>query len=195
MNKKLGILIFILVTCWYQATCQQVGGQDVKALVIDGDTIPMIDLTEVYIYRKDINKNSAEARKFNRLVQNVKRVYPYAKLAGIKFNEYSILLADVKSEKVKKALMKKEQDELEAQFGNDLKSMTFSQGKILLKLVDRQTGNSSYELLQEFRGRFVAFFWQSFARIFGYNLKMGYDPLGEDKDIELIVLMIENGTI
>lgn len=193
--KKLVVLILILVIFWHQASCQQVGGQDVKALVIDGDTIPMIDLSEVHIYRKDINTNSAEARKFDRLVQNVKRVYPYAKLAGIKFNEYSILLASIKSEKVKKAMMKKAQSELEVQFGNDLKTLTFSQGKILLKLVDRQTGNSSYELLQEFRGRFVAFFWQSFARIFGYNLKMVYDPLGEDKDIELIVLMIENGTI
>ena len=193
--KKLVILILLLGTCWHQASCQQVDGQKVKALVIDGDTIPMIDLSEVHISRKDISKNVAEARKFDRLVQNVKRVYPYAKLAGIKFNEYTILLADVKSEKVKKAMMKKAQDELEAQFGDDLKSMTFSQGKILLKLVDRQTGNSSYELLQEFRGRFAAFFYQSFARLFGYNLKMGYDPLGEDKDIELIVLMIENGTI
>lgn len=193
--KKLVVLILIIVIFWHQASCQQVGGQDVKALVIDGDTIPMIDLSEVHIYRKDINTNSAEARKFDRLVQNVKRVYPYAKLAGIKFNEYSILLANIKSEKVKKAMMKKAQSELEVQFGNDLKTLTFSQGKILLKLVDRQTGNSSYELLQEFRGRFVAFFWQSFARIFGYNLKMVYDPLGEDKDIELIVLMIENGTI
>lgn len=193
--KKLVTLILLLVTCWHQASCQQVEGQKVKALVIDGDTIPMIDLSEVHISRKDISKNVAEARKFDRLVQNVKRVYPYAKLAGIKFNEYTILLADVKSEKVKKAMMKKAQDELEAQFGDDLKSMTFSQGKILLKLVDRQTGNSSYELLQEFRGRFAAFFYQSFARLFGYNLKMGYDPLGEDKDIELIVLMIENGTI
>lgn len=193
--KKLLIPVLMLVMGWQQATCQQVGGQDVKAMVIDGDTIPMIDLSEVHIYKPDVKANSSEARKFSRLVQNVKRVYPYAKLAGIKFNEYSLLLADVKSEKVKKAMMKKAQDELEAQFGSDLKSMTFSQGKILLKLVDRQTGNSSYALLQEFRGRFVAFFWQSFARIFGYNLKVGYDPLGEDKDIELIVLMIENGTI
>lgn len=193
--KKLVILVFLFCTCWYQSAGQQVDGQDVKAVIIDGDTIPMINLSEVHIFSKDINTNSAEARKFDRLVRNVKRVYPYAKLAGIKFSEYTILLADVKSIKIKKSLMKKAQDELEAQFGDDLKSLTFSQGKILLKLVDRQTGNSSYELLQEFRGKFVAFFWQSFARIFDYNLKVGYDPLGEDKDIELIVLMIENGTI
>ena len=59
----------------------------------------------------------------------------------------------------------------------------------------RTLGNSSFDLVKEFRGKFVAFFWQSFASLFGYNLKVQYDPLGEDKDIELIVLMIENGTI
>jgi hypothetical protein len=193
--KKIVLLSFFLAMGWHLAVCQQENRQEVKALVIDGDTIPMIDLSEVHIYKKEIKENSAEVRKFDKLVRNVKRVYPYAKLAGIKFGEYTTLLAGVKSEKEKKVMMKKAQDELEAQFGSDLKSMTFSQGKILLKLVDRQTGNSSYELLQEFRGKFVAFFWQSFARVFGYNLKVGYDPLGEDKDIELIVLMIENGTI
>ena len=193
--KRLIILISILVTGWHYAACQQVGGQDVKALVVDGDTIPMIDLSEVFITKLDDKTSPAEARKFNRLVYNVKKVYPYAKLAGIKFNEYSKLLIGIKSEKEKKAIMKKAQDELEARFGGELKELTFTQGKILLKLVDRQTGNSSFELLKEFRGRFVAFFWQSFARVFGLNLKEGYDPLGEDKDIELIVVMIENGTI
>ena len=170
-------------------------GYQCSPVVVDGDTIPVDDLSEINIYNKETTNITAEAKQFNRLVKNVKKVYPYAKLAGIKFNEYSIILADVKSEKEKRRMMKKAQEELEAQFGNDLKELTFSQGKILLKLVDRQTGNSSFELVQEFRGKFVAFFWQSFAKLFGYNLKIQYDPLGEDKDIELIVLMIENGTI
>ncbi|RLD53296.1 MAG: DUF4294 domain-containing protein, partial [Bacteroidetes bacterium] len=64
-----------------------------------------------------------------------------------------------------------------------------------IKLVDRETGESSYALVQELRGKFTAFFWQTFARLFGYNLKIKYDPLGEDKDIENIVVMIEQGLI
>jgi len=73
--------------------------------------------------------------------------------------------------------------------------MTFSQGKILIKLVDRETGNSSYELVKELRGAFSAFFYQAFARIFGFNLKIKYDPEGEDREIETIVKMIETGQI
>jgi hypothetical protein len=193
--KKRAIFLFALILCLFRANAQQATGKVLNAIIVNGDTIAVDDLSEVNIYNKETSNVTAEAKQFNRLVKNVKKVYPYAKLAGIKFNEYSALLADVKSEKEKRKMMKKAQDELEAQFGDDLKALTFSQGKILLKLVDRQTGNSSFELVQEFRGRFVAFFWQSFAKLFGYNLKIQYDPLGEDKDIELIVLMIENGTI
>jgi len=194
--KKRIIFLFTMVLVGFHASAQQGTGKVLNAIIVNGDTIPIDDLSEANIYiNKDASNNTAEVRQFNRLVRNVKKVYPYAKLAGIKFNEYSVLLEDVKNEKEKRRMMKKAEDELEAQFGEELKALTFSQGRILLKLVDRQTGNSSFELVQEFRGKFVAFFWQSFAKLFGYNLKVQYDPLGEDKDIELIVLMIENGTI
>jgi hypothetical protein len=136
-----------------------------------------------------------EARQWERLVRNVKRAYPYAKLAGIKFNEYNQRIASIKNEKVKKDMMKKAEDEIQAQFGNELKDLTITQGKILLKLIDRQTNNSSYDIVVDFRGRFRAFFYQSFARLFSYNLKVKYDPLGADADIERIVLMIESGSI
>ena len=194
MNKW-AIILFAFFLPRLQAVAQQVTGKVLSAIIVDGDTIAIDDLSEVNIYNKMATQSSSETRQFSRLAKNVKKVYPYAKLAGIKFNEYSVLLADVKNEKEKRRMMKKAEDELEAQFGEDLKALTFSQGKILLKLVDRQTGNSSFDLVKEFRGKFVAFFWQSFASLFGYNLKVQYDPLGEDKDIELIVLMIENGTI
>jgi hypothetical protein len=193
--KKWNIFLFALVLICFRVEAQQPEGKVLNAIIVDGDTIPVDEIPEITIYQKYAKTSFSEDKKFNRLVKNVKKVYPYAKLAGIKFNEYSGLLANVKSDKDKRRMMKKAQDELEAEFGDDLKALTFTQGKILLKLVDRQTGNSSFELVQEFRGKFVAFFWQSFARLFGYDLKVSYDPLGEDKDIELIVLMIENGTI
>jgi hypothetical protein len=99
------------------------------------------------------------------------------------------------SDKERRQLMKRAEDELKAEFEDDLKKLTFKQGLILIKLVDRETGNTSYELVQELRGKFTAFFWQAFARLFGYNLKVEYDPLGDDKEIEDIVVMIENGQI
>jgi len=166
-----------------------------SAVIIDNDTVPIIYLDNIYVWGKMSFHNSAEARKWNRLVYNVKKTWPYARLAGIKFEEYSQKITTVESDRVRKAMMKQAEDELQAQFGEELKALTFTQGKILLKLVDRQTNNSSYDIVKDFRGRFQAFFWQSFARIFGYNLKVKYDPLHEDADIERIVLMIESGTI
>lgn len=170
-------------------------GYHCPAVVVDGDTIAVMTLDEVYIWGNKLFRNSAEMRQWDRLVRNVKKAYPYARLAGIKFNEYNQKIANVKSEKVQKAMMKQAEDELEAQFGKELRDLTISQGKILLKLIDRQTNNSSYDIVKDFRGKFRAFFYQSFARIFSYNLKVKYDPLGEDADIERIVLMIESGSI
>jgi hypothetical protein len=170
-------------------------GYHCSAIVVDGDTIPVIYYDEVYIWGNKSFRNSAESRQWERLVRNVKKAYPYAKVAGIKFNEYNQKMAGITSEKVKKDLMKQAEAELEAQFGDELKDLTITQGKILLKLIDRQTSNCSYDIVKDFRGKFRAFFYQSFARIFGYNLKIKYDPLGADADIERIVLMIENGVI
>jgi hypothetical protein len=170
-------------------------GYHCSAIVVNGDTIPVMYLDEIYIWGNKSFRNSAESRQWERLVRNVKRAYPYAKLAGIKFNEYNLKIANVKNENVRKTMMKQAEDEIEAQFGDELKDLTITQGKILLKLIDRQTNNCSYDIVKDFRGRFRAFFYQSFARLFGYNLKVKYDPLGDDADIERIVLMIENGSI
>jgi hypothetical protein len=170
-------------------------GYHCSAIIVDGDTIPVMYFDEVYIWGNKSFRNSAESRQWERLVRNVKKTYPYAKLAGIKFNEYNQKMAGITNEKVRKDMMKQAENELEAQFGKELKDLTFTQGKILLKLIDRQTSNCSYDIVKEFRGRFRAFFYQSFARVFGYNLKVKYDPLGADADIERIVLMIENGVI
>ena len=93
-----------------------------------------------------------------------------------------------------KKLKQAEQD-IKAQFTDDIENMTFTQGKILLKLIYRQTGVSSYEIVKELRGSLRAIFWQTIARVFGANLKVEYDPTGDDKAIEEIVQQIEKGTL
>lgn len=170
-------------------------GYHFSFVVVEGDTLPVMYLDNVYIWGDKKFRNPAESRQWERLVRNVKRAYPYAKLAGDKYVEYVRKLEGVKSESARKTMMKQAEDELNAQFGEELKDLTISQGKILLKLIDRQTSNCSYDIVKDFRGGFRAFFYQSFARIFGYNLKVRYDPMGEDIDIERIVLMIESGSI
>ncbi len=167
----------------------------VYAKVVDGDTIPLIELNEVEVYSFKIIRNKRRARYLTRLMRNVKIVYPLAKLVGLKLQEYEKLLRNASSDKERKKLMKQAEKELKEEYSDDLRNFTFSQGKILIKLVDRETGSSSYDLVAELRGKFAAFFWQTFAKLFGFNLKSKYDPEGEDKQIETIVRMIEKGQI
>ncbi|MBN1952413.1 MAG: DUF4294 domain-containing protein, partial [Bacteroidales bacterium] len=134
-------------------------------------------------------------QRYYKLVRNVKKVYPYAKLAGEKYRlvekEYLGLENDRERNQYIKALEKELLNEYEA----ELKKLTITQGRILLKLIDREIGETSYDLLKELNGAFSAVFWQTLARIFGHNLKSEFDPNGEDKLLNDIVLMIEAGVL
>lgn len=163
--------------------------------VIGQDTIPFAEISGVEVFAFKIFKTRHETQQNARLVRNVKKVYPYAKLAGIKLREYELILSKVETEREKNKIMKALEQEIKEEYGKELEKLTISQGKILIKLIDRETGNTSYDLVKDFRGSFLAFFYQSFARIFGYDLKTKYDPAGEDQNIEVIVRMIENGLI
>ncbi|MFZ4414656.1 MAG: DUF4294 domain-containing protein [Bacteroidales bacterium] len=165
------------------------------AKIVDGDTIPSFNLATIQVSANRIKLSGKEKRNFDKLQRNVKIVYPYAKLAGIKLREYNEILSKASSDGERRKIMKKAEAELKAQFGDELKNLTFSQGHILIKLLYRETGSTSFALVQELRGKFVAFFYQTFARLFGYNLKDTYDPEGEDKPIEIIVNLIEKGLI
>lgn len=166
-----------------------------RAVVIDGDTLWVADLDEVYIFPTKKFKNRRERRRYTRLIHNVKRVYPWAKLAGDKLAEVELHMATLETEKEQKEYLKKIEKELLGQYKEDLKKLTVTQGRILIKLVDRETGETSYELVKELRGRLSAAFWQALARLFGSNLKSEFDAEGEDRLIEEIVLLIENGQL
>lgn len=190
-------MLFIL---FFLATQITVLAQDqnyhvVQYRIIGRDTIPYVKISGVEVYDFKIFKTKKQAKQNNRLIRNVKAVYPWAKLAGAKLQEYEKVYLEAETRKEQRRIMKNVEREIQDEYGGELKKLTISQGKILIKLVDRETGNSSYELVQDFRGNFVALFYQSFARIFGYNLKQRYDPEGEDRNIEIIVRMIENGLL
>lgn len=194
MNKGyLTVFIFfaILSITYAQDTTRIV----LPAKVIDGDTVGLVDVRAAVIFPTVKIENRRQQIRYDKLVHNVKKVYPYAKLAGQKLREYRDILDTIQGERARKIFMKKAEKELEAQFGNEIKDLTFSQGKILIKLVYRETGNSTFDIVKDLRGGFTAFIWQTMARIFGYNLKNGYDPAGEDQAIEQVILMIEAGAI
>ena len=196
--KKFGfILLFITLTPVILFSQEKIDQRRIVAAakIIDGDTVPYFILSTINVTAPMYFISAADKAKFDKLVRNVKKVYPYAKLAGMKLREYNDILSKAPSDGERRKIMKKAEKELKEQFGSELKNLTFSQGKILIKLLYRETGSSSYALVQELRGKFVAFFYQAFARLFGYNLKIAYDPEGEDKPIEIIVNLIEKGLI
>jgi hypothetical protein len=109
--------------------------------------------------------------------------------------EVSNHLATLQTEKEQEEYLKQVEKELLDNYTEPLKKLTVTQGKILIKLVYRETGETSYKIVEFYRGKFRAFFWQALARLFGSNLKLDYDPLGEDRLIEEIVVQIENGQL
>lgn len=165
----------------------------VWAEVVNGDTIPSIRFQDVWVYADYTYKNKKQYDAWSRTKYNVKKVYPYAILASAKLKEYNHILEKMPNEAARKAYMKTVEKELKAEFEEPLKDLSMTQGRILLKLIDRETGNTSYELVKDLRGGFQAFMWQSVARIFGSNMKSEYDPTGEDIMIERAIKLIEAG--
>jgi hypothetical protein len=142
---------------------------------------------------KKVYNNERDKRKFLRLVRKIKKVLPYAKLANNTLYQVQLKLDSIEDKSQQKKYIKLVDKALKERYGEELKRLTISEGRILIKLIDRETGDTSYELIEELRGSFSAFMWQSLARLFGENLKQDYDAEGEDKLIEEIILRIEAG--
>ena len=198
MKNILSISLLVLIASFYANESFAQSGDGRVALpgtVVDGDTLPTMYVGQVFIVGERVFKSKADKRRYDKLERYVTKVYPYAKLAGDLIKKYDDTLATIKNEARRKIYMKRVEGELKQEFEGELKKLTVMQGIILVKLIDRETGDSSYELVKELRGSVSAFLWQSVARLFGQNLKLKYDPEGEDKDIESIVQLLENGLI
>ncbi len=164
-----------------------------KGIIEGNDTIPMFELEEVRVYHRSDFDYLSYKRRDLRLVRNVKRAYPYAKVAGRKLKELDEELAKLKSEAEQKEYIERAEKEIMREFEQQVKKLTITQGIILVKLIDRETGHTSYEVIKDLKGGFTAFFWQGIARVFGNNLKSEYNPNGEDAQIEDIIRGIEAG--
>lgn len=161
----------------------------------EGDTLPVVNLGLVNISQERTFASQKDQRQWSRLKRDVAKVYPYSKMASRKLKEYNSRMEGLSSSQQKK-LLKQAEKELLAEYEDDIRGMTMNQGRILIKLIDRETGKTSYTLVESLRGTFQAFFWQSIARIFSANLKTAYNPYQnkEDKQIEDIITSIEDGT-
>lgn len=173
------------------------GSYRLQTIVVDGDTIPVVTLETQTVSARRKYRSKRYQRKWTKLHKNVVKTYPYAKLAGDLINEYNRNLADLETEAEQDAYLDKCEEDLKAEFEGELKKMTTSQGRVLIKLIDRETGDTSYELIKQLRSGFTAFVWQGVAKLFGSDLKANYDPINDETDyiIEEIVAKIESGEL
>ncbi|MEO8087384.1 MAG: DUF4294 domain-containing protein [Bacteroidota bacterium] len=191
-QKIFWILLFVLLPA--VSFCQEKKGTRLPYIIEGIDTIPVVNLPDVNIvdYGADYEKRLKE---YYRLRFNVVKVYPYARLAGIKINQLNEELSKIKSDREKRKFKKKFEEQLRTDFGNTIESLSVNQGKIFIKLLNRQTGHTGFEIIRDVKGSFSAFVLQTSARVFGHNLKDDYEPEGDDKQIESIVQQIEAGQI
>mgnify|MGYP002853775677 CR=1 FL=1 len=164
-----------------------------KALV-DGDSIQYMELSQVYVYPEPTFKSKRQQQAYMRLVRNVKKVLPIAKEVRqiiIETAEFTETLPPSE----RKAHLKRVEAAVVKEYKPRMKKLTFSQGKLLIKLVDRECHSTAYEAMQAFIGPVRSGMWQAFAWMFGASLKKGYDPDGVDRLTERVVLMVEAGQI
>jgi hypothetical protein len=161
----------------------------------DGEKLPEIEIKEVTIEGKGKAQTNFQYWRYERLVNNVKRVYPYALIVRDKLKDVNAQLEKLPDDRERKKYIKDVEKQVFHDYEGDMRNMTFTQGKILIRLIDRETENTSYDLIKVYRGNLSASFWQGIARIFGTNLKEEYDPYGDDFMIEKIIKEIESGRL
>jgi hypothetical protein len=161
----------------------------------DGEKLPEIEIKEVTIEGKGKPQSNFQYWRYERLVYNVKRVYPYALIVRDKLKDVNDELERLPDDRERKKYIKDIEKQVFHDYEDDMRNMTFSQGKILIRLIDRETENTSYDIIKEYRGNLSASFWQGIARLFGTNLKEEYDPYGDDFLIERIIKEIESGRL
>ena len=198
MKKAVTVILLFLVgsLCVPQAQAQQSRYyQRVTRIVTDaGDTATLVILRPIYCFPKRTFKSQKEKEYYWRNVRDVKKVLPYAKLvhrALIETYEYIQTLPEEEREKHLKRMEK----ELFEEYKPVLKEFTYSQAKLLIRLIDRECNQSSYHLIKAFLGGFRASFWQTFGAMFGVSLRKEWEPEGKDRILEEIVVLVENGQL
>lgn len=166
------------------------------ATILDGDTVPLVYLREVNVYASGMLLTAKEIKKNAKMIRNVRMMLPYAKEAKRRLDALEVEIAKL-PKKQRKAAIKKAEQQLKDDYKDQLSKYTFSQGLVLIKLIDRETSRTAYSLVGELRGSFRAGLYQALARLFGYNLKTKYDPQHDKKDelMERIVVSIERGQL
>ena len=165
------------------------------SIVDQGDTIPMGYLTSVFVFPPETFKSAREERYYWKTVRDVKLVYPLSKIVYHTLLETMDYVETLPNEKAREKHLRQMENDLIKDYEPVLRKMSYSQGKILLKLIYRECNTSPYDLIRAYRGSFSAGFWQGVAKLFSTDLKSAYDPVKEDFMLERIVLKVEQGQL
>lgn len=159
------------------------------------DTIYLAYLRDLNVYPPLKFKNKKQEEFYWRTVRDVKRALPYAKIVGAELRRVNVLLQEVDRESERKKYLALYEKEIFKKYEKELIKLTVNQGRLLLKLIDRECNSTSYDLIKSYRGSVTAFFWQGVARLFGSNLKAEYDAAGNDKIVERVIVLVESGQL
>ena len=198
MKRSLLIVFFfsfIAVHLQAQEQTTTINGYLVPACIYEGDTIASLRMPTLYCFKPLNFKNNKQRQQYTRLVRNVKKTLPIAKEVNRAIIETYEFLQTLPDEKARQKHLNAVEKSVKEQYTPRMKKLTFAQGKLLIKLINRETDSSSFELVKAFLGPFKAGFYQAFAAIFGASLKKEYHPEGEDAMVEQIVLLVESGQI
>jgi hypothetical protein len=193
LKKGLTILFFFLVAGYFAKSQVRDSGYLVMGKVVGNDTIIQINVKEIWIFPERKFTSKRQQQNYNKYVAKVKKVYPVAVEARLLLEKYEPQYYALHRQRDRRKLMKNLEEELLDKHKEELKKWSISDGKILLKLINRETDRTAYSLIKDFRGDVSAMFWQGIAKIFKNNLKDGYSPEEEDKILEEIVRKIEIG--
>ena len=188
--KRTLLFIVVIITANSKALHAQTGINDTLrtyAVVYDGDTIEAKTLLTVDVYAKYNDANMSARAKWTRLRNAIIVTYPYAMRSGAILNEMNAVLAGISDKAERKKYIKSREKELKKEFTDPLSNLSIYQGKVLMKLINRETGNNCYEIIKEYKGGITARFYQTVAFFFSSNLKQPYDSAGDDREMEMIV--------
>jgi hypothetical protein len=182
MKKILLIVLFYCFTDFAQAQIQSY----IRYSISGKDTIPTLYFSEVKISDRMGRKGKKWHRYMSKLARNLKIVMPYAKILAARLESIDSELAGLPEKHHRKEYLKREEEVLRDKFEQDLRKFTYSQARLMIKLVDRETKRTSYTLIREYKNGITAMFWQSFATVFGMNLKTEYNTK-EEEAIEYLI--------
>jgi hypothetical protein len=176
-----------------KATAQYAANDTIAAyaVVYNGDTIEAKTLATVWHTTYESRDQANRRAEWTRLRNAIYVTFPYAKKAGVVMNDINAQLVNVTDQKERKKIIKSKEKELKKEFADPLMNLSVYQGKVLMKLINRETGNNCYEIIKEYKGGFVARFYQTVAFFFGSNLRQPYDKYGDEAEMEKIVKEVE----